>query len=69
MPGEKPALKIDVRFNKIAVSLFDTHPLEWYFTHSERMERATLYCNVHNEWSKIGTRDIFEAAPRARRRR
>jgi len=42
----------DIRFNRIAVSISETAPLEWYFTNTERMEKATLYCDLYEQWKE-----------------
>lgn len=52
----------DVRFNRLAVSIFDTAPLAWYFTNSERMKRATIYCDVYEQWKGTETDDILKTA-------
>jgi len=52
----------DIRFNRIAVSVFDTHPLEWYFTRRERMEKATLYVSLYDEWDRKKTDDVLRTA-------
>lgn len=53
-------MRTDIRFRRIAVSIFDTHPLNRYFGRLERMKRATIYCDVSDEWE--WTEDIIKIA-------
>lgn len=52
----------DVRFNRIAVSIFDTYPLAWYFQNMDRMMKATIYLNIYEQWKITSYKDIFSVS-------
>jgi len=49
---------VDIRFNRLAVTIFDNPSLNWYFRNGAVMDRACLYYGVDVVWGKIGTQDI-----------
>lgn len=60
--ASKRKSKTDIRFNRIAVSVFDTRPLKWYFTNRSVMEKATIYCDVYELWKRIEADEILKTA-------
>ena len=48
----------DIRFNRLAVTIFDNPSLNWYFRNGTVMDRACLYYGIDDVCGKIGTHDI-----------
>jgi len=45
---------VDIRFVRLAVSIRDIDILNWYFFQAlERIENATLYCELYDLWRRI----------------